>query len=78
MTQIRAVNETLKPREFSFSFSNFENFWEQGKRLGLRIDKGNPQNISKFENENEGKNFEDFQIILKNWPLSDYSEQGHG
>ena len=44
----------------------------------MRIDEGNPQNFSKFENENEGKNFEDSQIILENWPMSDYSEQGHG
>ena len=46
--------------------------------MGLRIDEGNPRNFSKFENENEGKNFEDSQIILENWPLSDHSKQGHG
>ena len=44
----------------------------------MRIDEGNPRNFLKFENENEGKNFEDSQIILKNWPMSYYSEQGHG
>ena len=42
----------------------------------MRIDEGNPRNFSKFENE--GKNFEDSQIILENWPLSDHSKQDHG
>ena len=60
----RAVNETLKPREFSFSFSNFESFWEWGQRLGLRIGKGNPRKFSKFKNENKGTFFEN--EILEN------------
>ena len=54
----------LRPREFSFSFSNFENFRERGQRLGLRIGEGNPRKFSKFENENEGKFFEN--EILEN------------
>ena len=44
----------------------------------MRIFEGNPRNFSKFENVNEGKNIEDSQIILKSWPMSYYSEQGHG
>ena len=55
---IRDAKRDLNPREFSFSFSNFENFRERGQLLGSRIYEGNPQNFSKFENENEGVNFE--------------------
>ena len=44
----------------------------------MRIFEGNPRSISKSETENEAKNFEDSQIILVNWPMSYYSEQGHG
>ena len=38
--------------------SDEENFQEQGQQLGLRIDESNPQNFPRFENENEGNNFE--------------------
>ena len=55
---VRDAKRDLNPREFSFSFSNFENFRERGQRLGSRIYEGNPQNFSKFENENEGIIFE--------------------
>ena len=51
----------LIPREFSFSFSNFENFQEREQHLDLRIDESNPRDYSRFENENEGNNFENSQ-----------------
>ena len=72
----RDAKRDLNPRKFSFSFSNFENFRERGQRLGLRIDESNPRNFPRFENENEGNNFEDSHKILENWPMSHYSEQG--
>ena len=64
---IRDAKRDLNPRKFSFSFSNFEGFREQGQRLGLRIGEGNPRNLSKFENENEGLIFEDSDVILENF-----------
>ena len=72
----RDAKRDLNPREFSFSFSNFENFRERGQRLGSRIYEGNPQNFSKFENENEGINFENsrgFSYNSQKLPFKSYS-----
>ena len=62
---LRDAKRDLNPREFSFSFSNFENFRERGQRLGSRIYEGNPQNFSKFENKNESNKFENSRGFSK-------------
>ena len=46
----------LRWKTKSFMFTSSEKFCEQGQRLGSKIDKGCPQNFSKFENRD--KNFE--------------------
>ena len=55
----------LKPRGFSFSFSNFEGFREWGQQLGSRIFESNPRNFSRFENEGNFWVWELTRVTLK-------------